>query len=505
MSKYDTICAISTAAGASAIAVIRISGTESYKTALYIFRKNGKALNANDIEPNKAYYGEIFDPVLEDKPVVDEVLVTFFKAPHSYTGEDSVEISCHGSEFVQHKILELLITRGCRLAEPGEFSKRAFINGKLDLAQVEAVADLIASQNESEHRIAVNQLKGGFSNELQDLRAKLVDLTSLLELELDFSEEDVEFAERAKLKELLDTVLKHIGKLADTFILGNAIKHGIPVAIVGETNTGKSTLLNAILGEERAIVSDIAGTTRDTIEETFNIEGVMYRFIDTAGIRDTSETIEKIGIERTFKKISEADIVIGMLDGTKSVKNIIKAWKDIVNRVNVLKQQLIIMVNKSDIMDAAKMFTLNDDYFDYMKPTYEENIEKHGGYMTDEYCYSITGMDLYNIQGLLTFSYMSAKNPEDIENLKSSIRHRYTDMPKVDESTILVTNIRHFEALTHAKESLELVKNGLDNKLSADLLAEDLRQALYYIGSITGEVTNSEVLNNIFGRFCIGK
>ena len=505
MSKYDTICAISTAAGASAIAVIRISGTESYKTALYIFRKNGKALNANDIEPNKAYYGEIFDPVLEDKPVVDEVLVTFFKAPHSYTGEDSVEISCHGSEFVQHKILELLITRGCRLAEPGEFSKRAFINGKLDLAQVEAVADLIASQNESEHRIAVNQLKGGFSNELQDLRAKLVDLTSLLELELDFSEEDVEFAERAKLKELLDTVLKHIGKLADTFILGNAIKHGIPVAIVGETNTGKSTLLNAILGEERAIVSDIAGTTRDTIEETFNIEGVMYRFIDTAGIRDTSETIEKIGIERTFKKISEADIVIGMLDGTKSVKNIIKAWKDIVNRVNVLKQQLIIMVNKSDIMDAAKMFTLNDDYFDYMKPTYEENIEKHGGYMTDEYCYSITGMDLYNIQGLLTFSYMSAKNPEDIENLKSSIRHRYTDMPKVDGNTTLVSNIRHFEALTHAKESLEKVKDGIENKLSADLLAEDLRQALYYIGSITGEVTNSEVLNNIFGRFCIGK
>lgn len=505
MSKYDTICAISTAAGASAIAVIRISGSESYKTALYIFRKNGKALNAKDIEPNKAYYGEIFDPVLEDKPVVDEVLVTFFKAPHSYTGEDSVEISCHGSEFVQHKILELLITRGCRLAEPGEFSKRAFINGKLDLAQVEAVADLIASQNESEHRIAVNQLKGGFSNELQDLRAKLVDLTSLLELELDFSEEDVEFAERAKLKELLDTVLKHIGKLADTFRLGNAIKHGIPVAIVGETNTGKSTLLNAILGEECAIVSDIAGTTRDTIEETFIIEGVMYRFIDTAGIRDTSETIEKIGIERTFKKISEADIVIGMLDGTKSVKNIIKAWKDVVSRVNVLKQQLIIMVNKSDIMDAAKMFTLNDDYFDYMKPTYEENIEKHGGYMTDEYCYSITGMDLYNIQGLLTFSYMSAKNPEDIENLKSSIRHRYTDMPKVDGNTTLVSNIRHFEALTHAKESLEKVKDGIENKLSADLLAEDLRQALYYIGSITGEVTNSEVLNNIFGRFCIGK
>lgn len=505
MSKHDTICAIATASGMGAIAVIRISGTESHEIARLIFRKNDKQLDINEIEPYKAYYGEIFDSIPDDKPMIDDAIVTFFKAPHSYTGEDSVEISCHGSEFVQQKILELLCVRGCRLAEPGEFSKRAYINGKLDLAQAEAIADLIAAQNDAEHRIAVNQLKGGFSNELSDLRSKLVDLTSLLELELDFSEEDVEFADRKKLYDLLDTALKHISKLTDSFRMGNAIKHGIPVAIVGETNTGKSTLLNAILGEERAIVSDIEGTTRDTIEETFTIDGIMYRFIDTAGIRETSETIEKIGIERTFKKISEADIVIGLLDGTKSVKDIIKAWKDIVNRVNVLKQNLIIMVNKSDIMDAAKMFTLNDDYFDYMKPTYEKNIEKHGGYMTDEYCYSITGMDLYDIQGLLTFSYMSAKNPEDIENLKSSIRHRYTDMPKVDGSTTLVTNIRHFEALTHAKESLEQVKNGMNNKLSADLLAQDLRQALHHIGSITGEVTTSEVLNNIFGRFCIGK
>lgn len=505
MSKYDTICAVSTASGTGAIAVIRLSGTDSHDIARYIFRKNGNTMNVNEIEPYKVYYGEIFDPVPDDKPMVDDALVTFFKAPHSYTGEDSVEISCHGSEFVQQKILELLCVRGCRLAEPGEFSKRAYINGKLDLAQAEAVADLIAAQNEAEHRIAVNQLKGGFSNELRDLRSKLVDLTSLLELELDFSEEDVEFADRTKLNDLLDTALKHIGKLTDSFRMGNAIKHGIPVAIVGETNTGKSTLLNAILGEDRAIVSDIEGTTRDTIEETFTIDGMMYRFIDTAGIRETTETIEKIGIERTFKKISEADIVIGLLDGTKSVKGIIKAWKDIVNRVNLLKQNLIIMVNKSDIMDATKMFTLNDDYLDYMKSTYEKNIENHGGYMTDEYCYSITGMDLYDIHGLLTFSYMSAKNPEDIENLKSSIRHRYTDMPDIDGNTTLVSNIRHFEALTHAKESLEQVKKGLENKLSADLLAEDLRQALYHIGSITGEVTNGEVLNNIFSRFCIGK
>lgn len=504
MGKNDTICAVSTASGIGAIAVIRLSGVESHKTVLFIFRKKGKRLDVNDIEPNKAYYGEIFDPVPDDKPMVDEVLVTFFKAPHSYTGEDSVEISCHGSVFVQQKILELLVVRGCRLAEPGEFSKRAFINDKLDLAQAEAVADLISSQNEAEHRIAVNQLKGGFSNELRDLRSKLVDLTSLLELELDFSEEDVEFADRTKLYELLDTALKHIEKLTDSFRMGNAIKNGIPVAIVGETNTGKSTLLNAILGEERAIVSDIEGTTRDTIEETFTIDGMMYRFIDTAGIRETSETIEKIGIERTFKKISEADIVIGMLDGTKPVKNIFKAWKTIVSHVNVLSQKLLIFVNKKDLMDAGAMFTLNDDYEDYMKSAYEKNIENHGGYMTDEYCYSITGMDLHNICSIMTFSYISAKDPEDVDSLKQTIRH-CTKMPKVDGNTTLVTNIRHYEALVHAKKSLEQVKKGMDDKLSADLLAQDLRQALYHIGSITGEVTTGEVLGNIFGRFCIGK
>ncbi len=339
---------------------------------------------------------------------------------------------------------------------------------------------------------------------MQELRSQLVDLTSLLELELDFSEEDVEFADRSKLYELLDKALKHIGKLTDSFHMGNAIKNGIPVAIVGETNTGKSTLLNAILGEDRAIVSDIEGTTRDTIEETFTIDGLTYRFIDTAGIRQTSETIEKIGIERTFKKISEADIVIALLDGTKPLKQIFKAWSNIVSHVNVLTQELLVYVNKKDVMDAGTMFSLNDDFIDYMKSDYEKNIEKHGGYMTDEYCYSITGMDLYDILNILTFSYISAKNPEDVDDLKSNIR-RKTNTPKIDGNTVLVTNIRHFEALTHAKESLEAVRKGMDDKLSADLLAEDLRQALYHIGSITGEVTSRDVLNNIFGRFCIGK
>ena len=504
MSKYDTICAVSTASGTGAIAVIRVSGTDSHSIARLIFRRNGKTFDDDEIMPYKAYYGEIFDSIPDDKPTIDDALVTFFKAPHSYTGEDSVEISCHGSEFVQQKILELLCVRGCRLAQPGEFSKRAFINGKLDLAQAEAVADLIASQNEAEHRIAVNQLKGGFSKELGDLKAKLIDLTSLLELELDFSEEDVEFADRAKLNELLDASIKHIVKLTDSFRMGNAIKNGIPVAIVGETNTGKSTLLNAILGEDRAIVSDIAGTTRDTIEERFTIDGVTYRFIDTAGIRETSETIEKIGIERTFKKITEADIVIGMIDGTKKTSEIYKAWKKILSHVNTLKQKLLIYINKSDLMSASTMFSLNDDYLDHMKPEYEKNIEDNGGYMTDEYCYSITGMDLYDIHGLMTFSYLSAKNADDVEKLKHDIRC-YTKSMNVGGNDTLVTNVRHFEALTHAKESLEKVKKGLDEKLSADLLAEDLRQALYHIGSITGEITGGDVLNNIFSRFCIGK
>ena len=504
MSRNDTICAVATASGTGAIAIIRLSGAESHKVALFIFRRNGKMLNINDIEPNKAYYGVVFDPIPDDKPMVDEVLVTFFKAPHSYTGEDSVEISCHGSLFVQQKILEMLVTRGCRLAEPGEFSKRAFINGKLDLAQAEAVADLISSQNEAEHRIAVNQLKGGFSNELRDLRAKLVDLTSLLELELDFSEEDIEFADRTKLHQLLDTIMKHVVTLTDSFRMGNAIKNGIPVAIVGETNTGKSTLLNAILGEERAIVSDIAGTTRDTIEETFTIDGMMYRFIDTAGIRETSETIEKIGIERTFKKISEADIVIGMVDGSKSVNEILAAAKAIVSHVNVLKQKLLVVINKKDKMDAATMFTLNYDYKARMKSTYEKNIENSGGYMTDEYSYSVTGRDLYDMRNLMVYCYISAKNDEDVENLKRTIR-RNTKTHQFDGSTTLVSNVRHYEALVHAMESLEQVEKGLNDNLSADLLAEDLRQALYHIGSITGEVTNSEVLNSIFSRFCIGK
>lgn len=462
----DTICAVSTASGMGAIAVVRLSGERSHEIALSVFRKKNNMLNVNDIEAYKAYFGEVFDPKSDD--MIDEVLVTFFKSPHSYTGEDSVEISCHGSIYIQQRILELLVNQGARLAEPGEFSKRAFINGKLDLTQAEAVADLISSQNEASHRIAVNQLKGGFSKELKELRAKLLDLTSLLELELDFSEEDVEFADRTQLRDILNESLTHIGKLTDSFRLGNAIKNGIPVAIVGETNAGKSTLLNAILGEERAIVSDIEGTTRDTIEETFNINGTLYRFIDTAGIRETSETIEKIGIERTFRKISEADIILGMLDLTKGYENVCKSAELIISKIDSRRQTLLLVGNKRDLAGSFPISQLQE---------------------------SFSGIH---------FSFISAKDTADIDTLKSLII-KYSDIHQVTSNESLVTNVRHYEALVHAAQSLRQVRNGMDMNLSADLLAEDLKQGLYHLGSITGEVTNDEVLGNIFGRFCVGK
>lgn len=462
----NTICAVSTASGMGAIAVVRLSGERSHEIALSVFRKKNNMLNVNDIEAYKAYFGEVFDPKSDD--MIDEVLVTFFKSPHSYTGEDSVEISCHGSVYVQQRILELLVNQGARLAGPGEFSKRAFINGKLDLTQAEAVADLISSQNEASHRIAVNQLKGGFSKELKELRAKLLDLTSLLELELDFSEEDVEFADRTQLRDILNESLTHIRKLTDSFKLGNAIKNGIPVAIVGETNAGKSTLLNAILGEERAIVSDIEGTTRDTIEETFNINGTLYRFIDTAGIRETSETIEKIGIERTFRKISEADIILGMLDLTKGYENVCKSAELIISKIDSEKQTLLLIGNKHDLAVSFPVAKLQESYHS------------------------------------IPLAFISAKDTTDIETLKSLIVN-HSDIHKLTSNEAMVTNARHYEALANAAQSLRQVSVGMDMNLSADLLAEDLKQGLYHLGSITGEVTNDEVLGNIFGRFCVGK
>ena len=496
----DTICAIATASGTAAISVIRMSGDKSHEIALSRYTRKGKELTLENITPNRMYYGEFVD---NDNKIIDDVMVTFFKAPHSYTGEDSVEIVCHGSVFIQNKILEILIDNGARLAEAGEYTMRAFVNGKMDLTQAEAVADIISSKDEAEHRVAMNQLKGGFSKELQELRRNLVDLTSLMELELDFSEEDVEFADRTRLNNIVDDAITHFTKLTDTFKLGNAIKRGIPVAIVGDTNAGKSTILNALLGEERAIVSDIAGTTRDTIEETLNIKGKTFRFIDTAGIRETDDTIEKIGIERAFKKIEEADIVLGILDLSKSSSEYFNSARLIISNVNLFTQKLILVFNKVDTNQLA-LWTDNEQILCELRYSIEENIERNGGYMLDEYKYSITGQDCHDIRNLLKYTFISAKKNSDIENLKDDIYFNGSEL-NVDENEVLVTNLRHYEALVNARKALLKVKEGLVSGLSTEFVAQDLKDVLYHLGSITGEITSGEILNNVFGRFCIGK
>lgn len=498
--KKDTICAIATASGTAGISVVRMSGNDSHKIALSRFVKKANNLTIDNIIPNMMYYGEIVD---FDNKTIDDVLLTFFKAPHSYTGEDSVEISCHGSVFVQNKILELLIQSGARLAEAGEYTMRAFVNGKMDLTQAEAVADIISSKNEAEHRVAMNQLKGGFSDQLKVLRRNILDLTSLMELELDFSEEDVEFADRTKLNNIVDEASAHIKKLTDSFRLGNTIKRGIPVAIVGDTNAGKSTILNALLGEERAIVSDIAGTTRDTIEETLNIKGKTFRFIDTAGIRDTDDTIEKIGIERAFKKICEADIILGILDLNQSADTYFKSARFIISNVNLLKQKLILIFNKVDLNRFA-VWTDTEQIIDELRTSIERNIETNGAYMLDEYKYSISGKDCHDIRNLVKYDFISAKNENDIDKLKRDIAFYGEDLV-VGENDVLVTNLRHYEALVKANDALLKVKDGLRNGLSTEFVAQDLKDVLYHIGSITGEISSSDVLNNIFGRFCIGK
>lgn len=486
-----TICAPATIPGTGAISIIRVSGKEALTIADKIIHLSGGSLAETD--GYRLRYGTIFEA---DGSVLDNVIVSVFRAPHSYTGENSVEISCHASRFIVNSILEGLVNAGARIAAPGEFTRRAFVNGKMDLAQAEAVADVIASQSAASHKVAMNQLKGGFSSELKDLREKLLKMTSLLELELDFSEEDVEFASRSELEALVNEALTHIGRLTESFSRGNAIKNGVPVAIVGATNTGKSTLLNALLGEDRAIVSDIAGTTRDTIEETLNLGGVMFRFIDTAGIRETDEVVEKIGIERTFKKMDEASIVLGMTDLSRGEDSVLADAEYIWDKVNASSsgQEFLLLVNKCDV-DGCESVDGEGHVAGYAGAGY---ADKSGKMAKIEATLREKGISAKLIPISAKTGYGLAALTETL----AEIGRRITG----DTDETLVTNIRHYEALVRAATALGRVRDGLQvATLPPDLIAQDLREALYHLGEIVGEIGTEEVLGNIFRKFCIGK
>ena len=468
MNIEDTICAPATVPGTGAIAIIRMSGKDSFRIADKVVSCKGSTIS--ETEGYKLRYGVALEA---DGTDLDTVLVSVFRSPHSYTGEDSVEISCHSSKFVVERLLQRLVDSGARMAGPGEFTQRAFVNGKMDLAQAEAVADVISSQNAAAHRVAYSQLKGGFSKELKTLRDELLKMTSLLELELDFSEEDVEFASRRELSALLDGALRHIHSLTDSFRYGNALRNGVPVAIVGAVNAGKSTLLNALVGDDRAIVSDIAGTTRDTVEETMTIDGILFRFIDTAGLRTTQDEVEKIGISRSYKKMSEAEIVLALLDVTVPEEENEHSISDIVNNLDVKSQKLIVLLNKVDVLGSNINVSL-------LNNTVSSPDEK----VTKLYISAKTGFGLDTLRTLLSDSQKTAT---------------------LDSGQTIVTNLRHYQSLMSAAASLEKVRLSLTTSQPPDLLSEGLRQALHHLSSILGEVTPDEVLGNIFERFCIGK
>lgn len=463
--KDDTIAAISTAPGVGGIAVIRISGNQSIEIVSSIFKANKKDVEIKTASAYQAIYGTIY----ECEEEIDKVVVTLFRAPHSFTGEDVVEISCHGSIYIQQRILSLLINKGCRLATAGEFTQRAFFNGKMDLSQAEAVADLINSQTKAAHSVALNQMKGTFSNKLSLLREKLLHLVSLLELELDFGDhEELEFADRKELIQISNELHNEIKKLTSSFSTGNAIKNGIPVSIIGNTNVGKSTLLNHLIGEEKAIVSDIPGTTRDIIEDVVNINGISFRFIDTAGIRSTSDTIEKIGIERSYNAINHSQIVIWVIDGSNYE----------IGKINDIKQYLlesgkiiITVINKIDIATQQQLDTIKLHLSDTLNNILLISAKK------EQYIEELTNL-LYEKAGI----------SEDINN------------------DIIVNNVRHYEALQHSLESIERIIEGLNNNIPSDFIAQDARETIHYLSEITGgEITTPEVLSNIFSKFCIGK
>lgn len=459
----DTIVAPATVPGTGAITVLRISGRDSLSIVDRVIGfVSGSATQAKGYSVK---YGRVEG--------IDEVLVSIFRAPHSYTGEDMAEISCHASSFVASEILRLLCESGARPAEAGEFTRRAFVNGKMDLAQAEAVADVISSTNSAALNVALNQLRGGYSSELSGLRDRLTEVASLLELELDFSEEDVEFTSRKHLVELVGEALSHVRKLAGSFRYGNALRNGVPVAIAGAANSGKSTLLNSLLCDDRAIVSDIPGTTRDTIEETVTIDGVMFRFIDTAGIRSTSDVVENMGISRSYKKISEASVVLAVLDVTSSEEENEASISDIVSKLVLSRQRLIVLLNKADLLG----YNINVSILNNTVSFPDEKVVK---------------------------LYISAKTGEGLDQLKKALVATQKDLSLESDQTI-VTNLRHYRALEDAAAALANVQEGLETGVGSELLAEDLRSAITHLGAITGEITSDEVLGNIFSRFCIGK
>lgn len=460
--NQDTICAIATAQG-GAIGCIRVSGPEAIEITSCIFTPAATNRELGDSKPYTLTFGRIYD----GSEVIDEVLVSLFRAPHSYTGENSTEITCHGSAYILQKVLQLLIKNGCRMAAPGEYTQRAFSNGKMDLSQAEAVADLIASSSAATHRLAMSQMRGGFSKELATLRDQLLHFTSLIELELDFSDhEELEFADRSELCQLANNIEKVIARLVNSFNVGNAIKNGVPVAIIGETNAGKSTLLNVLLNEDKAIVSDIHGTTRDIIEDTVNIGGITFRFIDTAGIRETSDTIESLGIERTFQKLDQAEIVLWMIDATNAQAQITQLAGQLLPRCE--RKQLILVYNKADLVDNIQN-SIPDNFPD-------------------------------NVQSIT----LSAKKREHIEELQRMLITS-AHLPTITQNDVIVTNVRHYEALNNALEAIHRVQEGLTNNISGDFISQDIRECIFHLSDIAGEVTNDMVLQNIFQHFCIGK
>ncbi|MEI6454741.1 MAG: tRNA uridine-5-carboxymethylaminomethyl(34) synthesis GTPase MnmE [bacterium] len=460
--KSETICALATPPGIGAIAIIRLSGPGTFSVCNEIFRPHVRKTALLKAKSHTIHYGSIMD----GKELVDEVLLSLFRTPHSYTGEDVIEISCHGSPYIQQRILELLLSKEVRLAKPGEFTLRAFLNGKFDLSQAEAVADLIKSRSGASHTLAIQQMRGGFSKKISELRGKLIDLTSLIELELDFSEEEVEFVDRSDLMLLLKAIENEISSLIKSFSLGNVLKHGIPVAIIGKPNVGKSTILNAILNEERAIVSEIPGTTRDTIEDTIVIGGYSFRFIDTAGLRAAENKIESIGIEKTWKKIGEASIILYVFDVREdSFDDVMEALKEFREVTESRTKHLILVGNKTDKLKVLptgfKQFVEYDTVF------------------------------------------VSGKRKENIHLIAETLLKK---IGKTEiQGEVIISNTRHFEALKKTLQSIREIYRGIKSNVSTDLLSTDIRKALYHLGEITGEITNDEILSNIFNRFCIGK